>query len=416
MSALDQRCRAITPLLPAANTTALMLVLAAVFSIAQAASAQTFRLLYQFKSGPDGDNPYASLILDAEGNLYGTTMIDGAYSCGTVFKVSPEGKETVLHSFTGTGGDGANPVAPLTRDAAGNLYGTTEYGGLFGGACGGNGCGVVFKLDPAGKETVLYRFTGIPQVDGMNPQQGLVRDSKGNLYGTTSQGGIYSYGNSYGTVFKIDPAGEETLLHSFNPFTPPYDDGWFPIGGSLLRDADGNLYGTTYIGGVYYRGIVFELDPNGIESVLYGFGSAGAGDGALPSGTMVRDPAGSLYGTTIQGGAVGAGTVFKLDPNNKETIIHSFAATATDGAVPGGGLVRDSAANLYGTTSEGGSLLYGTVFKLDSSGKETILHNFSGKNGDWPELGVVRDSKGNLYGTTQYGGAYGGGVVFKVSP
>ena len=183
-----------------------------------------------------------------------------------------------------------------------------------------------------------------------------------------------------------------------------------------MRDSAGNLYGTTYIGGLNYRGTVFELDPNGIESILYDFGSTGAGDGAYPSGTLVRDPAGSLYGTTMQGGAVGAGTVFKLDSNNNETIIHSFAATAADGAVPGGGVLRDGAGNLYGTTSEGGSLLYGTVFKLDSSGKETILHNFSGKNGDWPDLGVVRDSKGNLYGTTQYGGAYGGGVVFKVSP
>jgi len=219
MSALEQRRNPIfTVLLPAANLVAVLLVLAAVLPIAQTASAQTFHLLYQFKSGRDGSIPSASLILDAQGNLYGTTMIDGAYSYGTVFKISPQGKETVLHSFTGTGGDGANPMAPLIRDAAGNLYGTTEYGGLFGVACGGNGCGIVFKIDPSGKETVLYRFTGIPGNDGMNPLQGLVRDAKGNLYGTTSQGGVYSYGNSYGTVFivfKLDASGTEYVLHNF---------------------------------------------------------------------------------------------------------------------------------------------------------------------------------------------------------
>ena len=397
-----------------AKTLAFLLVLAALACVAQAPSPATFSLLYQFRSGRDGSSPYSNLILDAEGNLYGTTEIDGAYSYGTVFKLTPEGKETVLHSFTSTAGDGANPVAPLIRDAAGNLYGTTEYGGLFGGACGGNGCGIVFKINPSGKETVLYRFTGIPQNDGMNPLQGLVRDSKGNLYGTTSQGGIYSYGNSYGTVFKIDPAGKETLLHSFNPFTPPYSDGWYPMGGSLLRDPAGNLYGTTYLGGESGTlGTVFKVDPSGSESILYDFG--GSGDGRLPYGNLVRDPAGNLYGVTYFGGAFDAGTIFKLDDNNNETIIHSFGGTRDD-APPGGGLVRDSAGNLYGTTTEGGSEFFGTVFKLDTSGEETVLHTFLGKQGNGPDWGVIRDSKGNLYGTTQYGGAYGGGVVFKVTP
>src|SRR5580700_7513546 len=228
MNAPEQRCSRIFRVLLMAMNVLLSILLLTAASMAQTASPPTFSLLYQFKSGRDGSSPYSNLILDPQGNLYGTTLIDGAYSNGTVFKVTPAGKETVLHSFTGTGGDGANPVAPLIRDAAGNLYGTTEYGGLFG-ACGPNGCGTVFKIDPAGKETVLYRFTGVAG-DGMNPQQGLVRDSKGNLYGTTSQGGIYSYGNSYGTVFKIDPAGKETLLHSFNPLNPPYDDGWYPLG------------------------------------------------------------------------------------------------------------------------------------------------------------------------------------------
>ena len=412
MSALQQPCSRIFRVLLLAMNVLPSVLLPTAASMAQTASPPTFSLLYQFKSGRDGSSPYSNLILDPQGNLYGTTLIDGAYSNGTVFKVTPAGKETVLHSFTGTGGDGANPVAPLIRDAAGNLYGTTEYGGLYG-ACGPNGCGTVFKIDPAGKETVLYRFTGIPGVDGMNPQQGLVRDSKGNLYGTTFQGGIYSNGNSYGTVFKIDSTGKETVLHSFNPYAPPYNDGAWPLGGSLLRDSAGNLYGTTYLGGLENLGMVFKLAPNGSESVLYGFG--GTGDGRFPYGNLVRDAAGNLYGVTMQGGAFEVGTVFKLDANNNETIVHSFGGSG-DGAPPGGGLAIDRAGNLYGTTTEGGSSHFGTVFKLDTGGKETALHTFLGKQGNRPNWGVVRDSKGNLYGTTQYGGAYGGGVVFKIIP
>jgi uncharacterized repeat protein (TIGR03803 family) len=215
-------------------------------------------------------------------------------------------------------------------------------------------------------------------------------------------------------VFKIDPAGKETLLHSFNPFTPPYNDGWYPMGGALLRDPAGNLYGTTYLGGESSLfGIVFKLDPSGAEDVLYNF--VGSPDGGFPYGNLVRDAAGNLYGVTMQGGTYEVGTIFKLDGNNNETIIHSFGGSRDD-APPGGGLVRDPAGNLYGTTTEGGSEFFGTVFKLDPSGKETVLHTFVGKQGNGPDWGVIRDSKGNLYGTTQYGGAYGGGVVFKVTP
>jgi uncharacterized repeat protein (TIGR03803 family) len=412
MGAPEQRYSRISPVFLLTMKMLLSILLLTVSSVAQIASPPSFSLLYQFKSGRDGSSPYSSLILDAQGNLYGTTMIDGAYSYGTVFKIPPQGNETVLHSFKGTGGDGATPVAPLIMDAAGNLYGTTEYGGLFGNTCGPNGCGIVFKISPAGKETVLYRFTGIPNVDGMNPEQGLVRDSNGNLYGTTAQGGIYIYGNGYGTVFKIDPAGKETVLHSFDPLAPPYNDGAFPLGGSLLRDAAGNLYGTTYFGGLG-SGTVFRADASGLVSILYSFG--GSADGAYPYGTLVRDTAGNLYGVTNLGGAFGGGTVFTLDTNNGKTILHSFGGSG-DGAPPSGGLVRDRAGNLYGTTLQGVKSSSGAVFKLTSTGKEIILHNFSGKDGNGPGWCVVRDSKGNLYGTTQYGGAYGGGVVFKVAP
>jgi uncharacterized repeat protein (TIGR03803 family) len=385
-----------------------MLVLAAALFFSQAANAQTFHLLYQFRSGNGGAQPFASLIRDSKGNLYGTTTIDGTHSYGTVFKISPAGKETVLYSFKGSGGDGATPAAPLVRDAAGNLYGTTLYGGTFGGDfCRALGCGTVFKVTPAGKESVLHRFTGYPD-DGQNPWQGLVRDSAGNLYGTTFYGGGYNGG----TVFKLDPTGKETVLHGFGTNDP---DGLNPFGGSLIRDSAGNLYGTTSFDLSQSAGTVFKLDPGGTETILYTF-SFGTGDGYEPGGTLVRDSAGNLYGITTFGGAFNFGTVFKLDSANTETLLYSFSGTGGDGAVPGGGLVRDKSGNLYSTTNSGGSLYFGTVFKLDANGKETILHSFSGHDGNLPELGLVRDSKGNLYGTTQYGGAHGGGVVFKITP
>jgi len=183
----------------------------------------------------------------------------------------------------------------------------------------------------------------------------------------------------------------------------------------LVRDSAGNLYGTTLIGGIEGggSGTVFRLAPNGVETLLHVFDSAG--DGAFPYGSLVRDAAGNIFGVTMQGGVYGPGVVFKLDANSNETIIHSFGGSG-DGGSPGGGLVRDRAGNLYGTTQYGASSYFGTVFKLDASGTETILHTFSGKDGNGPAWCAVRDPKGNLYGATQYGGAYGGGVVYKVTP
>ena len=384
----------------------LILVLAAAFGD-PCASAQTFSLFYQFKAGRDGSQPYANVIVDGKGNLYGTTTIDGVYGYGTVFKITSAGKEIVLHSFTGTNGDGANPTTPLFRDAAGNLYGTTSAGGLYGGACASGGCGTVFRIDSTGKETILYRFAGNP-TDGQIPEQGLVRDQAGNLYGTTFQGGTV-FG---GIVFKIDSAGNETVLHNFSGSS---GDGYFPFGGSLLLDSAGNLYGTTFFGGSLGAGTVYKLDSSGNVTVLYNYGFSG-GSPYEPSGTLTLGPAGSLYGATYYGGSFNFGTIFKLQQSGAEKVLHSFSAADGDGAIPGGGLVLDSAGNLYGTTNSGGDLYYGTVFKLDPGGTETVLHSFSGTDGRLPELGLVRDSSGNLYGTTQYGGAYGGGVVFKITP
>jgi uncharacterized repeat protein (TIGR03803 family) len=372
---------------------------------AQLAQAQTYRLLFQFRAGADGAAPLAGLVSDPNGNLYGTTSSDGAFDSGVVFKISAPHKETVLHSFSGSGGDGEYPLAGLVRDATGNLYGTTANGGVYGGACGGFGCGTVFKVNSAGKEIVLHRFTGSP--DASTPYAGLVRDEASDLYGTTFSGGQYGFG----TVFEINKDGDESVLYSFNPNN---GDGAFPYGG-LARDAAGNLYGTTDSGGKFGDGTVFKVD-DGAETILYNFGSY-SGDGILPSGALIRDAAGNLYGTTQSGGTLGLGTVFKLDTIGKEAVLHNFAGGTKDGEVPFlAGLVRDSKGNLYGATNEGGRFSFGTVFKLAPSGKETLLHSFDGKDGKIPYGSLILDGKGNLYGTTSAGGAYGGGVVYEVTP
>jgi len=371
------------------------------------AQAQTYQVLFQFRAGVDGSGPYAGLVSDLAGNLYGTTNVDGAFASGVVFKLSPAGKETVLHSFSGTSGDGEYPFDGLVRDAAGNLYGTTANGGVYGGACGGFGCGIVFKVDKTGKETVLYAFNGNP--DGTGPYGRLFRDAAGNLYGTTLNGGTFGAG----TVFRVDKTGKETVLYSFNPNNGL--DGFLPYGG-LARDSAGNLYGTQGAGGKFGSGTVFKVDTTGAETVLYSFGTQ-SGDGIFSTGDLIRDTAGNLYGTTQQGGASGLGTVFKVDKNGNATVLHSFAGGTADGELPFlSGLLRDAKGNLYGVTSEGGAHSFGMVYKLDSTGKETVLHSFTGKDGKIPYGDLILGKTGNLYGTTYGGGAYGGGVVFRITP
>ena len=303
------------------------------------AHGQTFSVLHSFEGGTDGEGPYGGVVRDAAGNLYGTTSYGGAFSNGTVFKLDTTRKETVLYSCTG-GSAGAIPLAGLILDAAGNLYGTTEAGGDLN--CKSPvGCGTVFKVDKTGKETVLYSFT--PEADGAGtPFAGVIRDAAGNLYGTTADGGpFYS-----GTVFKLDSTGKETVLYRF----PGGSSVFLPFGG-VIRDEEGNLYGTTQGGGYYFDGTVFKLNPVGYETVLYNFGSGT--DGTLPVAGVIADTAGNLYGTTQYGGTSNLGTVFKLDKTGKETVLYSFTGGA-DGASPVAGLVRDAAGNLYGTAYFGG--------------------------------------------------------------
>lgn len=375
-------------------------------------------VLYSFTDGVDGGYPVSGLVLDAQGNLYGTTPQGGAAGGGTVFKVDATGQETVLYSFTGTGGDGSSPYAGLVQDPQGNLYGTTAYGGA-------HNDGTVFKISTTGKESVLYSFTGTGG-DGAFPQAGLILDGQGNLYGTTSQGGAAGGG----IVFKVDATGRETVLYIF---TGSSGDGANSYAG-LVQDGQGNLYGTTSSGGDSGWGTVFELSPppGGTgpwnETVLHSFKGGGSGeDGAYPYAGLALDAQGNLYGTTAEGGfsAFCCGTIFKVTRTGQETVLYKFTGNA-DGGYPTAGLILDGRGNLYGTTSDGGDLTCaigdgsgcGNAFKLTPAGHVSILHIFFGTGGDGqvPDAGLVQDSLGNVYGTTYYGGAYGQGTVFKLTP
>jgi uncharacterized repeat protein (TIGR03803 family) len=310
-------------------------------------------VLHSFgETNTDGAFPfYGYLVRDGAGNLYGTTDYGGIHGSGTIFRVSPTGKE-VFFSFNGS--DGGFPFAGLVADTSGNFYGTTYVRGT---GCLPYGCGTVFKINSKGKESILYSFTGAP--DGDNPFAGLVRDSAGNLYGTTITGGT----NGAGTVFKVDTTGKETVLYSF--CSNACQDGEIPYS-ALIRDNAGNLYGTTLAGGMFGSGTVFKLDSTGVETVLYNFCSqSGCTDGSQPYAGLVRDAAGNLYGTTYGGGANQAGTVFEVDKTGKETVLYSFCSLpgCTDGGLPYAGLARDNAGNLYGTTSNFAEA-YGTVFKI----------------------------------------------------
>jgi uncharacterized repeat protein (TIGR03803 family) len=383
-------------------------VLSALLLIAaRPAQAQTETVLYNFTSGSDGSHPESSLISDGAGNFYGTTLLGGLgcpgnqFGCGTVFEISPNGSggwnQTVLHSFSGPP-DAANPfLAPVIFDKAGNLYGTTEFGGTYN-------WGAVFELSPVGTswtETILYSFTG--GADGGHPATGLIIDPAGNLYGTTSE--YLAPGN----VFELSPSGGGWTLQVIYAV---------PTAPGLTMDSAGNIYGATV-------STVFELSPNGHggwnPTVLHTFTGA-PNDGANPWGTIALDKAGNLYGTTYGGGAYNYGTVYKLSPVNgqwTEQILHSFMG-GKDGANPfGAGVVLDAKGNIYGTTSLGGNYSHGTVFELAVHGKrpyrEKVLWAFNGTDGVNPYCIPVLDSAGNLYGTAASGGSGNAGVVFEVT-
>jgi uncharacterized repeat protein (TIGR03803 family) len=334
--------------------------------------------------------PYAKLIQDSEGNLYGTTFYGGSTGAGTVFKLTPGGEFSFLHEFDG-GSEGAKPYAGLIHASDGNFYGSTSAGGS-------KGAGIIFKLNQSGNFEVLHEFDGAS--GGATPLTGLIQANDGSFYGTTSAGGS----DGYGTVFKLDASGNFTVLHHFND-----SDGNYPFG-ELLQADNGNFYGTTNSGGSNNSGVIFTLDVSGSFSVLHHFN---ADDGTNPIGSLIQGNDGSFYGTTSSGGSHIGGTVFKFDASGNFSVITDFSAEHTGSTYAG--VIQDNDGNFYGTWANGGSNGYGTVFKLDSSGNLSLLHEFSGgSGGGGPMAALIQGSDGSFYGTTVGGGNNEAGTVFKV--
>jgi uncharacterized repeat protein (TIGR03803 family) len=311
---------------------------------------------------------------------------------------------SVLHKFTG-GTDGFAPNDAAV-DKAGNVYGVAEYGGndkLCRSESGGPGCGTVYKIDSTGNFAVLHTFTGSPS-DGEFPLA-FVRDGAGNIYGTTYMGGAYSYG----ALYELDASGNETILHSFGGTK---GDGTSP-GGALIRDTQGNLYGGTSGGGTYGNGTLFELDASGNYTTLFSFDGT---NGASPT-SLLLDSAGNFYGTTIDGGAYLNGAVFELTASGQETVLYSFTGGA-DGRSPLS-LLRDAAGDLYGSAYTGGAgcdnIGCGVIFEVSSAGVETVLHAFAGSPDGLEPNGLLMGPGNNLYGTTFSGGNGAGGTIFSVS-
>ena len=366
-----------------------------------AAVAQTYDVLTYFH-GVDVSSR-ANLIRGADGRLYGTTPGGGSNGYGMIFKIDIDGATfTTLHSFSNS--DGANPWGTLIQAADGDLYGTTSQGGA-------NGFGTIFKIDINGATlTTLHSFA---ISDGSNPEAGLIQGADGELYGTTYRGGA----NGYGTAFKIDTSGATlTTLHSFL-----FSGGGFPTAG-LIQGTDGKLYGTTQEGGASYWGTIFKLDTDGATfTTLHSFVMS---DGAWPYASLIQGTDGNLYGTTYHGGIpcsgdLACGTVFRIATDGTAfATLHQFAGP--DGVFPYGGLIQGTDGELYGTASSGGNVAgIGTIFKVDTAGATlTTLHDFVGDDGAFPLAGLVPGTDGNLYGTTATGGANGnaGGTIFKFDP
>jgi uncharacterized repeat protein (TIGR03803 family) len=352
-------------------------------------------VLYSFAGGAsDGAQPNPGLIEGADGTFYGTTSyggVDGCLrlepasdavksACGTVFTITADGAEQVIYFFQGTA-DGGEPNGALVAASDGNFYGTTVAGGSVNSYCGLGGCGVVFKVTPAGAETAIYGF-GSQTGDGVLPAS-LVQGNDGTFYSTTDIGGP----PNEGTVFSVTAGGVETRLYSFsgrnsgeNPQAP------------LVQGGDGNFYGTTYFGGVSANpapacviggcGTVFKVTPTGAVTLLYSFGGS-ATDGAYPNTALVRGSDGNFFGTTNAGGSEtncfgGCGVIFSIGPDGTEATIYVFAGGSTDGAIPCGGLIQGSDGNFYGTTAFGGEFNAGIVFRITPAGAETVLHSFGG--------------------------------------
>ena len=355
-----------------------------------AVDTATFTPLHQFDSPTDGAFPQGALLRDAAGNLYGTTTSGGGGD-GTIFKIDSTGRETVLFDFTNFV-SGSSPASALIQDQSGNLYGIADQGP--------GGAGVVFKLSPDGEQTLLHSFQGGFNLKPKAPTGGILMDESGNIFGTTLFGGnglpqFHCSQFGCGTVFQLDPAGKLHVLHKFTGL-----DGTQPFG-PLVQDRDGNLYGVSEFGGdrscpdPRFEGVgcgtVFRLSKTRELTVLHTF--RGGPDGSSPQPGLLLDSAGSLYGTTFQGGKSERGIVFKISKKGRYTTLHRF--TQKEGKNPNGGLVSDPAGNLYGSAELGGAHDQGSVFQLTPDGGLNVLHSFRGlKDGAGPFAGLIRMKRG----------------------
>jgi len=391
-------------------------------------AAPKYKTLHKFTSCNYG-GPQAGLIFDGAGNLYGTTSHCGAYDRGTVFKLTPKSdgwSESVLYSFCSLSscGDGSLPEAGLILDQAGNLYGTTTNGGP---NARGVAFELTHSPDGSWRESILYAFCSLSNCgDGAFPEAGLIFDQAGNLYGTTQWGGSSSTcTDGCGTVFRLTPRSDgswsESVLYNFCSLNG-CRDGQQPFA-PVTFDQEGNLYGTTQSGAATGDGVVFQLAPNSDgswkENVLHTFRGR---DGSYLSAGLIFDQRGNLYGTACGGGGANAdGVVFQLGPNPdgswRENVLHTF--TGRDGSCPYAALTFDRAGNLYSTTFQGG-IGQGVVFKLvlNSKGewREKVLHVFQDHPGALPSANVTLDAAGNIYGTTSGDSNTTFGSVFEIMP
>ena len=376
-------------------------------------SAVTLTTLYDFPVNLSYGRSYPNaLVQGADGNFYGTNLYGGPHGTGNAFKLTPAGVVTQLHAFSGwdihnDNVDGALPQG-LTFGGDGNLYGLAYDGGR-------TATGTMYKVTPAGALTVLHTFIYPPPDDeGFDPTGALTLASDGNFYGTTLNGG-----GGGGTVFEVTPAGVVTVLY---PFMNDGSDGVGPFAG-VVDDGNGNLYGTTEAGGDQYLGTVFKVTTAGVMTKLHSFGNGDDGtgnvDGSGPQSAIVIGTDGNLYGTTPLGGQYGAGTVFQVTPAGVFTTLHSFNPANGDGDGPAAGLLLAKDGFLYGTTEFGGANGTGTVFRITTAGVETVLYSFSATDsndtntdGAGAVASLIQGTDGNFYGTTYDGGANGYGTVF----
>ncbi|MDP9373352.1 MAG: hypothetical protein M3Q65_13045 [Chloroflexota bacterium] len=370
-------------------------------------------------SGSDGAQPQKALIQAGDGSLYGTTPNGGAHDQGTVFRLDAAGNHTVLHSFDRCDPAGYRPLGSLIQARDGSFYGTTSTGGE-GNDCTGfvdNRHGAIFRIDAAGVVSVLHTFYFL--ADGQQPYARLVEGSDGSLYGTTRIGGIGDpvKPSGRGTIYKVDKAGNFTLLHRLSNF-----DGQHPLTG-LVQGTDGFFYGTTNEYQTPERsagGTVFRIDAEGNFTLLHVFGT-----GRAPRGDLIQARDGLFYGTTESGGAYNSGTIYRIDAAGNYTLLHDFGfdgGYGTTGGSPVAGLIQASDGSFYGTAQYGGIPIdadrRGVIYKMDAAGKVGVLHTFYGgadystPGGTTPMAALVETRDGMLYGVA-LGGPSGSGVVFR---